>query len=126
MSRRVLIVDDDQGIRELLAEFLTEEGYETAEAGDGQEGIDQVLAFHPDAVIVDLMMPIMNGWEFAEACHRLPEYRALPLIAISAARDLTRQTEELEKKGIVAALAKPFNIHQLLELIEHATDNHVS
>lgn len=62
-SKKVLIIDDDQALVEALSERLTEAGYSVSSASDGQQGLDAALSAHPDLVILDVAMPVMNGWD---------------------------------------------------------------
>src|SRR5512143_2353035 len=81
----VLGVDDERDIREAVAEVLKEEGYEVFDARDGAEALRQLRAHHPAVVLLDLMMPGMNGWEFCAARkNEAPELSRIPVIVISA------------------------------------------
>lgn len=71
--KKILVVEDDADIREVLADLYGGLGYETATAGDGREALARVRASHPDLVVLDLMMPVMSGWEFMDAWRRDPE-----------------------------------------------------
>jgi DNA-binding response OmpR family regulator len=62
-SKKVLIIDDDQALAEALSERLTEAGYSVSSAFDGQKGLDVSLETHPDLIILDVAMPVMNGWD---------------------------------------------------------------
>jgi CheY-like chemotaxis protein len=66
--RRVLVVEDEAEIRFLLRELLVDAGYAVATAGNGEEALDQMREHRPDAVPLDLMMPVMDGWRFLEVC----------------------------------------------------------
>mgnify|MGYP000217109638 CR=1 FL=1 len=62
MARKVLIVEDDSNIAELLHLYLEKEGFETAVAGDGGKGVELFRSFHPELVLLDIMLPVMDGW----------------------------------------------------------------
>ena len=62
MAKKILIVEDDHNISELLQLYLNNEGYQTVIANDGGEGIDQFRKFQPDLVLLDIMLPVMDGW----------------------------------------------------------------
>ena len=84
-SARVLVVDDDADIRDLLAHFLEVEGFHVASARNGQEAIDRLRQGDRACVILlDLMMPIMNGWQFRSAQKEDPALAAIPVVVISA------------------------------------------
>ncbi|BDG07877.1 response regulator transcription factor [Anaeromyxobacter paludicola] len=109
---RVLVIDDDEAIRESLAEVLQFEGYQVSTARDGCEGLTAALAMHPDLILLDLMMPRMNGWEFREAQESDPSLAGIPVIVVSAAPP--RQADCL---GAVTLLAKPFDLTALFESV---------
>jgi CheY-like chemotaxis protein len=103
----VLVVDDEKDIRDAVSEILTSEGHRAIGAGDGAEALSQLRAHHPDVVLLDLMMPGMNGWDFRAAQKGDPDVSAIPVIVVSAlARDPAFDAE--------AYLEKPFRIDALL------------
>jgi CheY-like chemotaxis protein len=106
----VLVVDDERDIREAVAEVLKDEGYEVLDARDGAEGLRQLRAHHPSVVLLDLMMPGMNGWEFCAARKRDPELSAIPVIVISALGNVSGVDAE-------AFLQKPFELEALLSTV---------
>lgn len=110
----MLVVDDELDIRQAVAEVLSEEGHEVVAARDGREALIQLRAFHPNLVLLDLMMPGMNGWEFRAAQRRDPELREIPVVILSA----------LGRDGGVDAdgyIQKPFSLDDLLsEVAKHA------
>jgi CheY-like chemotaxis protein len=81
---RVLIVEDDADIRETLGELLEEAGYETDEAANGREALDAARRARPDLIVLDLMMPVMDGWQFRTAQKSDPALAEIPVIVISA------------------------------------------
>ena len=115
--KRVLVVDDEASIREVLAEFLSLEGYETRTASNGQEALAVLDTWRPDAIILDLMMPVMDGWAFAKAAYRRLGPEGVPILVASASLDLVRAASELRPHGVRASLAKPFDLDVLLAAI---------
>ncbi len=111
----VLVVDDERDIREAVAEVLKDEGYEVIDACDGAEALSQLRAHHPAVVLLDLMMPGMNGWEFCAARKREPGLDAIPVIVISALGRVS---------GIDAAafLQKPFELDALVSTVRQYAD----
>jgi len=106
----VLVVDDESDIREAVTELLAEEGYQVLNAGDGAEALKKARAFHPNVVLLDLMMPGMNGWEFCAARKSDPDISAIPVIVISALGRVS---------GLDAAafLQKPFELDDLVSAV---------
>jgi CheY-like chemotaxis protein len=109
--KRVLVVDDDDTIRGLLSEALADEGYETVEATNGSEALAVMGGWRPDVILLDLMMPVMDGWAFRGRQCELPHAADVPVVLISAARDLSRQVDTLKP---AAVFAKPFDLDLLL------------
>jgi len=73
---RVLVVDDEQNIRQVLVYVLEDEGYQVVEAQDGETALRLIERQHPDVIILDMKMPGMDGWEFADAAQRGADVRA--------------------------------------------------
>src|SRR4051812_27816502 len=101
MSRRVLVVDDEDDVRTFVRLVLETAGYEVRCAADGKEALQAIHIERPDLVVLDLMMPVMDGWQvLAAIAHEHP-----PLVVVlSAAADLSRA----QVLGAAATVAKPF------------------
>src|ERR1700682_6360548 len=109
-GRLVLIVDDDPDILQTLALCLSTEGYRILMASNGQEALDLLKAEQPAAILLDLMMPVMDGWQFvAELDAR--GLRRSPLLILSADRAVQGHATKLRANG---HLAKPFDLDELL------------
>jgi two-component system response regulator (stage 0 sporulation protein F) len=108
---RVLVVDDDRGIRLLLSEILTDEGYEVLEAADGAEGVTMVKVASPDLVIMDLRMPVMTGVEAIRQLKEDPTTSQVPILAMSAGTVLRQEAAQLPVSGLID---KPFDIDALI------------
>jgi two-component system, chemotaxis family, chemotaxis protein CheY len=114
-SKRVLVVDDDDAIRLTVADALQDEGYHVTTASNGQEALERVESGPPDAIVLDLMMPILDGWGFLEACRRRDLCQGIPVLVMSAYRRLTETAPELKVR---ACIAKPFELDVLLGAVE--------
>src|SRR3982074_2988653 len=115
---RILVVEDDEAIRGLVTELLRDDGYDVAEATNGVEALESVGERRPDLIVLDLMMPIMNGWQFVEECHRQAVCDEVPIVVTSASHDLPRTAERLKSLGARTCLGKPFDVDGLLALVE--------
>jgi two-component system response regulator MprA len=104
----VLVVDDDQDIRESLVEILTDEGYEVTSACNGAEALDAIARRAPDVMLLDLMMPVVNGWEVLETLRLRGTHPKLPVVILSA----------LEAQGCSDYIQKPIRLPKLLALID--------
>jgi two-component system, chemotaxis family, chemotaxis protein CheY len=115
---QILVVEDDDAIRGLVSDVLRDDGYDVREAANGLEGLAQLHAERPDLIVLDLMMPIMDGWTFVEQCRRKPDCGDVPIVVTSASHDLPRTAERLRSYGVRTCLAKPFDVDGLLALVE--------
>lgn len=114
---RVLVVDDNDVLCELLREFLTEEGYAVATARHGAVALELVKLHQPAVIILDLLMPTMDGWSFAEHYRRQASPPASLIILFSALKD--KDVEESARRiGAAAFVRKPFELVDLLRAIE--------
>ncbi len=114
-ERRVLVVEDDAMMRTLLSDALTDEGYFVRTVADGWEGITTLSEWRPDLIVLDLMMPAMDGQTFRTAQRRVPETADIPVVVLSARPDVQAQAREL---GVAAVLPKPFDLPELLATID--------
>jgi len=113
----ILIVDDDAGIRQLLSVFLKHKGFAATSAANGQEALsylhgDQAL---PDLILLDLMMPVMDGATFRHTQRADPALAAIPVVVISAAENIASQAPTLTADAYVP---KPIDFDRLAEVIE--------
>jgi two-component system response regulator MprA len=111
--RRVLVVDDEPQVRATVREALTLEGYEVAEASNGAEALALLSTAQPEAIVLDLWMPVMDGWAFRRA--QLASHPHIPVIVISA---LDLSSERLEELAANAVLGKPFDLDVLYSTVE--------
>ena len=111
-GKTVLIVDDDHWIRDLLQMALEAEGYEVAVAEDGLEALDRITALRPAVIVLDMMMPRMDGGRFAEELRRRGIRDRVPLLVITADAQGRYRAKNL---GADAYLAKPFALPELLD-----------
>lgn len=120
-QKHILIVDDDQDLRELMTEVLVSEGYTVSSASDGQVGLDFLnacrMAHLPNLIILDSQMPRLNGAQFIEALASLarPELKKIPIILSSG------MGGDVTTGGIpprVTRLQKPFELNELFQTIE--------
>jgi two-component system, chemotaxis family, CheB/CheR fusion protein len=113
---RVLVVDDAPDVTELLALLMSHAGYEVAMAFSATEAFDTARAAHFDAVISDIGMPGMNGYQLAEALRALPDYQTTPLIAVTGFTHL-EDRERARRAGFDDFLHKPINPSDLLDAV---------
>jgi CheY-like chemotaxis protein len=110
MTRKtVLVVDDDEDVSVSIVELLGLRGYHVEVASNGQEALDRLAAGLPGVILLDMKMPVMNGWEFARIFRQRHDHLA-PIIVVTAAADAQKRAAEI---GADAWLAKPFESDDL-------------
>ena len=110
-----MVVDDNEDNRILLLEYLKSLGFILKEAEDGREGLEIAQEFQPDVILVDLLMPVMNGKETIAAIRKDPQLQDKLILMISASIQSIRDSSALNCDGF---LAKPIDLNELLELLE--------
>ncbi|MDB4960372.1 MAG: response regulator receiver protein [Myxococcales bacterium] len=111
---RVLVVDDEPMVRETLGQVLTDEGYVVDLAVDGESALERVQAARPDAILLDLMMPGMNGRQFLQALREVPAFAHVPVLIMTAVHGLNVNLATL---GASEVVEKPFNVDELLNKV---------
>jgi CheY-like chemotaxis protein len=111
---RVLIVDDDDIIREALQTALEDAGLAVRAAAHGQAALEMLDGWRPDLILLDLMMPVMDGWAFRQAQWARPAAARIPVIVLSAARGLTEAAESLRP---VQFIPKPFDLEEVITAV---------
>ena len=112
MAVRVLVVDDDASNRDLIAEVLADEGHDVAQAGEGACALAMLAAWPADLILLDLLMPEMDGWAFRARQLATPRSADVPVIMLSAARDV-----RVEALRPAAFVPKPFDLEHLLATV---------
>src|SRR5215471_12810097 len=114
----ILVVEDDTDMRESLVEIIRSEGYAVAASCDGRAAMDRLCGCVelPVLIILDFMMPRMDGWQFLAERQNNPRLRAIPVVGITAAQSLERKGRIPE--GVAEILRKPFSVEAILGSIE--------
>ena len=114
LCKKILVIDDDKNIREALQAYLEFEGFKVKVAANGLEALELLKIIEkPCLILLDLMMPIMNGWEFAKELEKEHELGKIPIVVVSAFSD---RAAEIKVRGL---LSKPLDMDKL---IGHAHD----
>ncbi len=111
----ILIVEDDRVVREVVSDALVDAGYAVAKAADGADALDQLREHPADAILLDLMMPVMDGWMFLDAIAQDKELCLIPVGIMSAVPALRRAAQE---QGVHVTVGKPFAVDDLLAQVE--------
>lgn len=110
----VLVVEDETYLCELMADLLESEGHTARTASNGREALARLLERTPQLILLDLMMPVMDGWEFIRALRSNPEWRDIPVVVVTAVYDVKHTQQET---GAVAVVTKPFDIDQIADMV---------
>ena len=110
----VLIVDDDDDLREAVADLLRLRGFDVLQAANGREALERMTGRLPGVILLDMKMPVMNGWEFAAAFRRKYD-DAAPIIVVTAAADAQARAMEIGADGW---LCKPFDVAELNAVVD--------
>jgi CheY-like chemotaxis protein len=109
----VLVVDDDESILDLVQMALEDEGYSVVLARNGVEALDQLELITPALILLDMRMPEMDGWQFAEA-YRQASTQVAPIVVITAASNAAERAAQIEADGY---LGKPFDLDELIAVV---------
>ena len=111
-AKKILLVDDEAGFAELLRDLLEMDNYEVQVAHDGEEGLEKLKVFMPDAIISDIVMPRLSGFEMFKKIKANPDTSTIPFLFITGFQD-DRVLSEARKIGIFGILKKPVDIEQI-------------
>jgi CheY-like chemotaxis protein len=109
----VLVIEDDSSIRDVLDMALTMQGHDVATAANGREGLAVLSRWRPDLIVLDLMMPVMDGWQFSLE-QRLAGYGDVPVLVLTASRNPADSKQALQA---AERLQKPFELRHLLDTV---------
>ena len=110
MSQKVLVVEDDSNIAELLRLYLQKDGFEVSHAADGGKAVEMAKEIQPDLVLLDIMLPVMDGWQ---VCRELRKTMKMPIIMLTAKGETEDKVSGLEM-GADDYIVKPFEVKELL------------
>lgn len=114
---KILLVEDNEMNRDMLSRRLTRKGYEVAIAIDGQQGLNMVQTENPELILMDMSLPIVDGWEATRRLKAAPETQGIPVIALTA-HAMSGDREKALEAGCDDYDTKPIELPRLLEKIE--------
>lgn len=120
--KRILVVEDNADNRDMLARRLLRRGYEVAVAEDGRQGLALAEALNPDVILMDLSMPVMDGWEAMKHLRRHPALSRTPIVALTGHAMKDDRTKSIAA-GADEYMAKPLDFAALLQLLERLLDS---
>lgn len=113
-AKRILVVDDERDVRSLVCHILVDQGYQVEQAVDGRDALAKIQQRAPDLVVLDLMMPELDGWQVLQELSTMAS--PPPVVVLSAFGDVKRVTDA----GAIGFLAKPFRFAQLVDTCQRA------
>jgi two-component system, cell cycle response regulator DivK len=116
MTKRILVVEDQEDLRGVLRVLLTESGYEMLEAADGQAGVILAKSDPPDLVLMDIQLPVLDGYEATRQIKAEPKLASTPIIAVSSFA-MKGDEEKARAAGCDHYVTKPYSPLQLLRII---------
>jgi CheY-like chemotaxis protein len=120
-ARRILIVDDQESIRDILRTALAEAGADVLEAGGGSEGVEKATSEVPELILLDIAMPGMNGWQVLERLRTVPETAQIPVVLETSSGDFPSY-EQARHHGVAAFISKPFRLADVVETCRRILD----
>ncbi len=115
-SARVLVVDDEPEITEIVETFLTEAGYQVMVENQPTRAIEKAQGFNPDVILLDIMMPVMDGYDVCAALKKVPRFAGTPIIFLTG-KDRNDDMGRSFKSGGDMFIKKPFSCERLLEIL---------
>lgn len=112
--KKILVVEDDLSIREIIVEILESEGYVVSSGINGRDGLKSLETSTPDLIIMDVMMPIMDGFEFRENLMKNSQWSSIPTLVMSAQN---QNLDKLKSHGLENFINKPLDLNRLLEAV---------
>jgi len=116
MGKRILVIEDTEDNRQIIRDLLTSFDYELIEAADGEEGVEAAQSHHPDLILMDIQLPVMDGYEATRRIRAIPELARVPIIAVTSYA-LSGDEAKTRAAGCDGYVAKPFSPRQLLAKI---------
>ena len=116
MSKRILVVEDQEDLRGVLRTLLTGSGYSVLEAVDGRDGISKVKSERPDLILMDIQMPVLDGYAATREIKADPELNPIPIVAVSSFA-MRGDEEKARAAGCDHYVTKPYSPMQLLRLV---------
>jgi CheY-like chemotaxis protein len=117
-KKKVMIVDDERNLRELISAILEPEGYEVIQAEDGEDALEKLKTIRPDLILLDMMMPGMSGREVCEKIRTNEKTKDLKVVFLTVARFSELGKEELKRLKVLDYITKPFDNNDLIKRIK--------
>jgi CheY-like chemotaxis protein len=120
---KVLLVDDDQNVRNVLRDAIQAYGFEVYDAADGQSGLAKAFEVHPDVIMLDIMMPNMDGWQVLNTLRQDPWGKNAQVIMLTALGEMDNVAAAVDQKAFAYIVKSDLHISKIPELIMSAVKN---
>jgi two-component system, cell cycle response regulator DivK len=117
MSKRILVVEDTEDNRRILRDLLTRAGYELIEAVDGESGVAMATTHRPDLILMDIQLPVFDGYEATRRIRANPDTKSIPIIAVTSYA-LSGDESKVLAAGCDGYVAKPFSPRKILAMVQ--------
>jgi two-component system, cell cycle response regulator DivK len=117
MSKRILVVEDTEDNRRILRDLLTRAGFELIEAVDGESGVAMAMSHRPDLILMDIQLPVFDGYEATRRIRANPDTRGIPIIAVTSYA-LSGDESKALAAGCDGYVAKPFSPRKILAMVQ--------
>jgi two-component system, OmpR family, phosphate regulon response regulator PhoB len=118
-KKLVLIIDDDDNLRTVLLDKLSASGFNVEQATDGEDGLKKALAFHPDVILLDVMMPKMNGWDVLESLRKDDWGKSAKILLLTVLDDFNSVSRGLEKEANGYLVKTQLSLDEIVEQIQN-------
>jgi two-component system cell cycle response regulator DivK len=118
VSRRILVIEDTEDNRRIFRDLLGPSGYELIEARDGEQGVAMAVAERPDLILMDIQLPVIDGYEATRRIKANPGLRHIPIIAITSYA-LSGDEAKSRAAGCDGYIAKPFSLQEVLDVVHN-------
>jgi len=117
MSKRILVVEDTEDNRRILRDLLTRAGFELIEAADGESGVSMATTHRPDLILMDIQLPVLDGYEATRRIRANPDTHSIPIIAVTSYALSGDETKAIAA-GCDGYVAKPFSPRKILAMVQ--------
>ncbi len=121
-KKKILVVDDERDIVEIICELLDDHGYETITAFDGQEAIEKIKALRPDGLVLDIKMPAVDGIGVIKFLRESPDLASMPVVVLTATQFVPEVRERFKNLDVHTWMAKPFEPEDLVAAVTQAVE----
>lgn len=125
-KKKVLVVDDDNNLRTVMIDALTASGFEPIGAINGEEGVKKALEIHPDVIMLDVMMPKMNGWQVLDAIRVDPWGKKARVIMLTSLGQMDNVAHAVDQKVFTYIVKSDLNLNNIADIVNNVINNPIT